>query len=492
MVATKMIWLSSISNRFGNSLFRRPQQTTTKAILKAKKKNSPIIGILAFETAKTMSRLLSLYKSLSDAQILKLREDVMQSKGVQYLNSVDHGFLLHLACAEKIQDLDRISLVVSRLGKKCREPTLQGFDSIYSDLKLGFVDFSGLAFSAKEIGHKIAKMEKLIATTGELYSSLESLSHTEGPERRLQGRKSFSGSIQVEKPNWEVYEEKLASQRDHVRRLRENSLWGKSFDKVVALMARTICNVFERICAVFGLYVSGLHPLDAQGHAHTKAEHLQTVLRQPPIVYTSGPLERTSVKKPVVVSTNSGPITVQSRNETKELSFYLGSGYCTSSENARVTRPSAAPGANTLGAAALALRYADVIDLAEKLLNNPNSVDAESRGGLYQMLPTGLRAIIREKMRWASKSEDFGDSDESLAEGWREGVGRILEWLAPMAHDTITWQLERQMERQEFESQPMVMLLQTLFYADREKAEAAIAEVLVGLSCICRHQSRER
>ncbi|XP_068667624.1 protein PSK SIMULATOR 1-like [Aristolochia californica] len=487
MVATKMIWLSSISSRVGNSLFRRPHQTTTKATLKAKTKNSPIIGILAFETAKTMSRLVSLYKSLSDAEIQKLREDVIQSEGVHYLNSVDPGFLLHLACAEKIEDLDRISLMVSRLGKKCREPTLQGFDSIYSDLKLGFFDFAGLVFSAKEFGRKIAKMEKLITATGELYSTLENLSPMEGPERRLLSWKSFSGPMQVEQPDWQFYEEKLAFERDNVRRIRENSLWSKSFDKVVALMARAICNVFERICDVFGPDVSGFHPLEAEGEVLTKAEYLQTVPRQPPMVYTSGPLEKTSVEKPVVSSRNSGPITVQSRTETKELSFFLGSVYSTPSKNAGVVRPRVEPGENTLEAAALALRYAHIIDVAEKLLNNPNSVDAELRDNLYQMLPTGLRATIREKMRRASKSEDFGDSDESLAEGWREGIGRILGWLAPMAQDTLRWKWERQLEQQLFESRPMVLLLQTLFYSDREKAEAAIAEVLVGLSCICRH-----
>ncbi|KAG9454581.1 hypothetical protein H6P81_007485 [Aristolochia fimbriata] len=501
MVATKMIWLSSISNRVGNSLFRRPQQATSKASLKAKKKNSPIIGILAFETAKIMTRLVSLYRSLSDPEIQKLRDDVMLSEGVHYLNSVDPGFLLHLACSEKIEDLDRISHAVSRLGKKCREPTLQGFDSIYTDLKLGFLDFTGLAFTAKEIGRKMSKMEKLIAATGELYSGLEILTEIEMSERRLLNWKSFSGPIRTTQvtPEEEALEEKLTRHRENVRRLRENSLWSKTFDQVVALMARAICNVFDRICAVFGPDAASFQPppeSEEEEDLNVKGPEQNfplTVPRSAPVVYTSGPLERTWTEKPVIAPRNSGPLaSTQSRTETKELSFYLGVGYGTPIEIAGITRRRVAPGANTLGAAALALRYANVITLAERLLNNPNSVDAETRSDLYQMLPTGLRTMIREKMWRATRSEDFSDSDESLAEGWREGVGSILGWLAPMAHDTMLWQMERNMERQDFDARPTVMLLQTLFYADREKAEAAIAEVLVGLSCICRHQRGER
>ena len=60
----------------------------------------------------------------------------------------------------------------------------------------------------------------------------------------------------------------------------------------------------------------------------------------------------------------------------------------------------------------------------------------------------------------------------------------LLEWLSPVAHDTVRWQEERSMETARFEARTTALLLQTLHYSDLEKAEAAIVEVLVGLSCI--------
>ena len=43
------------------------------------------------------------------------------------LVSSNESHLLDLALAEKLDDLNRVAAVVSRLGKKCFEPALQGF-----------------------------------------------------------------------------------------------------------------------------------------------------------------------------------------------------------------------------------------------------------------------------------------------------------------------------------------------------------------------------
>lgn len=83
------------------------------------------------------------------------------------------------------------------------------------------------------------------------------------------------------------------------------------------------------------------------------------------------------------------------------------------------------------------------------------------------------------------------DEDESLAEGWRDALKQIMEWLAPMAHNTINWQLERNLEKTKFDIKPSVLLLQTLHFSDKEKTEAAIADILVGLSCICKCENRQ-
>lgn len=63
-------------------------------------------------------------------------------------------------------------------------------------------------------------------------------------------------------------------------------------------------------------------------------------------------------------------------------------------------------------------------------------------------------------------------------------------WLSPMATNTLLWQRERRVEMTNFDARPPVLLLQTLHFADKEKTEAAIVEVLVGLSFIYMHENR--
>ena len=139
----------------------------------------------------------------------------------------------------------------------------------------------------------------------------------------------------------------------------------------------------------------------------------------------------------------------------------------------------------TLGGSGLALRYANIIILAERYLHAPNIAEV-AREDLYHMLPDSLKVSVEAKLKrgWQLREED-----EPLAEGWSEAVKEILRWLAPMAHDTLKWQTDRNLEKQKFEGKSTVLLLQTLYYSDREKTEAAIAEVLVGLSCIYQYRT---
>ncbi|WOL00165.1 hypothetical protein Cni_G08878 [Canna indica] len=53
---------------------------------------------------------------------------------------------------------------------------------------------------------------------------------------------------------------KLRSQRHKVQRLKEESLWNKSFDKAVDLMVCVVITVFSRVYTVFGIFVLGQPP----------------------------------------------------------------------------------------------------------------------------------------------------------------------------------------------------------------------------------------
>ncbi|PIA60427.1 hypothetical protein AQUCO_00300140v1 [Aquilegia coerulea] len=415
---------------------------------------SPTLGILAFETAKIMSRLVSLHKSLSDIELSKLLKEIVKMKGVSYLISTDEDYLLKLACMEKMEDLDRAGIVVARLGKSCSDPDLINFERIYSNIKLGLFDLNNFSTASKEAQKTMEKLERFVSTTSELYSGLESLSEMEVSERKIKQWKSNSNM--APKINFDLFETKISWQRQQVRHLRQVSLWGQTFNKTVRLMARAVCIVYARLCVAFSPYI--VRPI-----RHTR--------------YASYPdldschtnkLEKGGRR----AASKSGPL--------PSLQDNVGFGGFALMHQA---------GPSTIGGSGLMLRFAKVVLIVDKYLKSRSFIDESGREELYHMLPRSLRRLVMSKLKKFTKEELEQSGDDWLAEGWREGSKRILRWLTPMAQDTIKWQMERNVEKQNFDPRPKVLLLQTLFFADREKSEAAIAEVLVGLSCICKYET---
>ncbi|XP_042453805.1 protein PSK SIMULATOR 3-like [Zingiber officinale] len=470
---------------------------------------SPVVGILAFEAAAAMSRLVSLHRSLADNEVRRLRAD-MRSAGVGYLTSKDQTFLLRLSCGEVISELDMAAATVSRLGPKCRDPLLHGFDRIYADLKAGSgsvkvflresrsaadLDRLSLGSTAKRVEKRVKKMERYVAATSTLYAEMEVLSQLEASKKRIellqqQHWRRHSGPIPVPKPPGvpppsgvppppNPIHLELRAQRHAIRRLKEESLWNKTYDKAVELMVRAVVTVFARICHVFGPCVLGLPPSRHQIH--------QFNLNHPG-KHTSGPLDRQVVPKHVPSLRNSAPILSVASNDALKLTPF---------ERLSKLLKEAPP--NTVGGSGLALRHANLILAAERLYQERQQMAPEveeqevdknaaaaAREELFQMMPSGMRAAVTAKLRECWRREGRKSSgDASMAEGWKEAVAAILVWLGPVAHDTVRWQEERNMERERrFYTRPRVLLLQTLHFADVEKTEAAIVEVLVGLSCM--------
>lgn len=141
---------------------------------------------------------------------------------------------------------------------------------------------------------------------------------------------------------------------------------------------------------------------------------------------------------------------------------------------------------STLGDAALALHYANLIILIEKLAFSPHLIGLDARDDLYNMLPTSIKNSLRAKLRLFSKTEASSVYDSGLASDWSLTLGRILEWLAPLAHNMIRWHSERNFEKQRMVSRTNVLLVQTLYFANQAKSEAAITELLMGLQYISR------
>ncbi|PQM40971.1 uncharacterized protein Pyn_10789 [Prunus yedoensis var. nudiflora] len=140
--------------------------------------------------------------------------------------------------AEKLEDLNRVAAVVSRLGKRCVEPALQGFEHVYADL-----DMEGM----------VRRMERYVNATSNLYSEMEVLNELE------QATKKFQHNQHEESKR--AFEQKLIWQKQDVRHLKDVSLWNQTYDKVVELLARTVCTIYATIRAVFGDSVLGKNML---------------------------------------------------------------------------------------------------------------------------------------------------------------------------------------------------------------------------------------
>ncbi|KAG0484137.1 hypothetical protein HPP92_012221 [Vanilla planifolia] len=444
------------------------------------------IEILAFEAAVAMSRLVSLHRSLSDADLLQLRYGGMHSAGVAYLTSGDNHFLLRLACAELLSDLDSVAATVSRFATRCCTDSLLSFERKYADFKIGIAVFTvklvrSLSFKGAE--RRVKQMEKCVATIGILLREMEALAKLEADERKIE---STSGWYNVTLPSLQnsptAFTLETKAQRKTVARLKEESLWCKTFDEVVALMSPAVLAVFARICAVFGPFVSSL-----------------------PLVLIS-PGSRMSFSS-CVPKCRIYPRLAGSHNASEWMPLAEASGgrrmdnkkclpqNCEWKENRAEASPgmqegSLKPSARTVSGAGLTMRYANVVTMAERImrmrsgeLDSGEGDEEAARQEIYRLLPTSLQVAVRLKLkeRWRER----GSANGNLTEGWREAVQRILRWLGPVARDTMRWQEERALDRrQRLKTNPRVLAWQTLLFSDREKTEAAIIEVLVGLSCI--------
>ncbi|KAK6929812.1 protein of unknown function DUF3475 [Dillenia turbinata] len=577
-------WILKMGNQVSHNLKHSLLLETAKKNSTKNLKNKQLIGILSFEVANVMSKTVHLHKSLTDQEIHRLRNEILNSEGIRTLVSSDESYLLGLALVEKLEDLNRVAIVVSRLGKKCSVPALQGFEHVYSDIVSGVIDVRELGFLVKDMEGMIKKLERFVNTTANLYGEMEVLNELE------QAAKKFQNSQHEESRR--AFEQKLSWQRQDVRSLKDVSLWNQSYDKVVELLARSVCTIYARICSVFGdvalrrviLGVSlGVHfsgssllegdecskvssQIDIPHGVRKASESLNHVLSKKSNECVSGPIEkgmrecrganfrsRHQLQRGEVAmfkheellfpcGTSPGRLFMEClsmsssgskiddddvddvgfEDRCSQSSGYYSvanslkkghsdhSGYFSRSQvsipfsgdqsqlkssaanNARFSPKSRltvqAP-STTIGGSALALHYANVIIVIEKLLRYPHLVGEEARDDLYQMLPTSLRVSLRTNLK--SYVKNLAIYDAPLAHDWKETLDGILKWLAPLAHNMIRWQSERNFEQQQIVKRTNVLLLQTLYFADRAKTEKAICDLLVGLNYICRYEHQQ-
>lgn len=534
-----------------------------RGLLKSSKKHDhgqekARIGVLAFEVASLLSKLVHQWQSLTDKQVAKLRDDISNSIGIKKLISENDDYIVDLICAEMLHNLESVAKVVTRLAKRCNDPLLKCFERAYDDLVKSGVDQYQWQYSWKKMTKKVKKMEKFILVNANLYQEMETLTELEQILRRMKSNEENQDSITLVE-----YQKKLSWKQQEVKRLKELSLWNRSHDYVVVLLARSIFTIFNRIAFVFG--INHVLPLASDSDSDSdlfRSQSVSSLLQSSihpsenritlgNIISRSGPLSRPNntnnfysgplgnsipvsgpVKRqnitysgPIKSTTKSGPLTrvantgmklwngksptphrfstngpfkgcmVAGNDSPVKNCHVISTAACSrtpqtikeSETEFHLPKPKVfeAP-SDTLGGVALALHYANVIIVLEKLVASPHLIGHDARDDLYNMLPKNVRSALRVRLKPYAKSLASSEYDMALAEEWNEAISGTLEWLSPLAHNMIRWQSERSFEHQNLLSKTNILLVQTLHYANQEKTESTITELLVGLNYIWR------
>ncbi|MBA0608008.1 hypothetical protein Godav_020260 [Gossypium davidsonii] len=511
-----------------------------------------VLGILAFEVAGLMSKVVNLWHSLDDREIFRLREEIANSIGIQRLVSDDESYVMDLALNEVIENFGHLVTYVARLGKKCTDPVYHRFEAFINDPLLNNLEWFGWEYRWKKMEKKMKKMERFVAVTMQLTQELQVLAELEQTLRRMQRNPELDRVKLLE------FQQKVILQRQEVKNLREMSPWVRTYDYIVRFLLRSLLTVLERIKNVFG--TNQMVPVDRNDDFESvnsdylsRSHSFSTVI--PSSVYpsdhnlcgfSSGPLgrsfsksmsitgkHRTNIKhlhshyhstalhgkqphsrtkraghaafgpfKGCMLAGSISPV-LDSYKPIGTTSTRFSGAYPKNIDNLKMeplsrsyniysklsifnTKRLLNAPISTLGGAALSLRYANLITLIEKLVSSPHLISVDARDDLYTMLPTTMRNALRVKLKPFAKSLASSIYDASLAAEWSLALVRILEWLAPLAHNTIRWQSEHNLEEQHIISGSNILLVQTLHFADQAKTEAAITELLVGLNYVYR------
>ncbi|KAI9122173.1 hypothetical protein K1719_006862 [Acacia pycnantha] len=500
--------------------------------LKSASDDKAIIGIMASEASSLMLKVVNLWNSLSDVEVMSLREEIINSLGVKMLVSNDDSFLMELALNEILNNFHCIAKAVSRLSKRCENPVYRRYEEFVDNPVRNCFQWSGWEYRWKKMDGKVKKMERFAAAMSQLSQELEVLAEREQTVRRMRANTEMRRHRLME------FKNKVKLQRQEIKALKDMSPWNRSYDYVVRLLARSLFTILERIVHVFGNYPQKpIEQLEDDSERVHSVPHLRTYSFAGPTHFDvhqsqNDPDESGIEQLGRRHRVNSGHVVMKKQQQALHLEIkqlgYIGSfkgcgSLGTNSPDVPSSRGTTEGGSMrtndyqrkhvvgktkiadnsflsnrisiysrlsinsgtrlplpfTLGDAALALHYAKVIILIEKIASSPDMIHSETRDDLYNMLPTTIKTALRARLKRGCIRKASSGYNQVV-------VAQILGWLAPLAHNMMRWHSERNFEKEHATCKANILLVQTLYFADRVKAEAAIVELGVGLNYVCR------
>ncbi|CAM8938356.1 unnamed protein product [Rhodiola kirilowii] len=135
-----------------------------------------------------------------------------------------------------------------------------------------------------------------------------------------------------------------------------------------------------------------------------------------------------------------------------------------------------------LGAAGLALHYANIINQIDNIASRPASLPVNVRDTLYQGLPVTVKAALRSHVYKIDPKKELTITDV------KEEMEKTLEWLVPIAtnttktHQGFGWVGEWANTGNEFDKKTAanncLIRLQTLHHADQQKTDLFILKLV--------------
>ncbi|XP_055961621.1 uncharacterized protein LOC130014714 [Mercurialis annua] len=512
----------------------------------AQENDKAAIGVLAFEVAGLMFKVSRLWRSLRDNEMFSLREEILNSIGIHKLVSDDDSYLMDLLLNNIMEDFGLISRSVARLGKKCVDPLFRRFECFVNDPLEHNLEWFGWDYRLMKMERKVKKMERFVAVTMQLSQELEVLAELEQTLRRNRANPDFSRRKLLESQQKVMRQrQEVRNLREMSPWIRTYDYIVRLLARSLLTILQRIIIVFEisqqpppkediikkhmnpaclpRSHSISVIMQSAVHPSESSlwgissgplsrfdlklgtAVAKKKVKKKQRQLLQQSSALPNSkinPLNHFGPFRNCAIIESGSPIMQDGKQAIggsakftvdymkivgKMEKLNMKSLTCSNRVFTKLAHFSAKCGllkapSSTLGYAALALHYANLITFIEKLVSSPYMIDCGSRDDLYSMLPTTIRAGLRKRLEHYGGSPAASTYDTSLGRKWSLALANILEWLSPLAHNMIKWQSERNFEREVAVSRKNFLLVQTLHYADQAKTEAAIIELLVGLN----------
>lgn len=418
---------------------------------KATKKNDQVsdkkvIGVCSFEVASLMSKMIQLWNFLNDDVDIS---QVSESVGIEKLLKDNNDGILDLIYGEVMYIFCQAARILVRLAKNCSDARLQNLEHEIEGQLLRMKNSWILPFSHKKMEENIKKMEDLITDNEKLYAEMQNIRKL---EKELVGKSTVQRLLQLE-TNIEAKELEVS----HLKR----PLWDTNYDDIVFILSKCLFTTFVRIESLFNVVhvpddVKSLKLVRGQTTEKSPAKRLARVGS-----YSKGN------RKTGTIESFARCIADHSVTRKNKISLSI--------LKTRLQSPSF----GTLGDAKLEQTYANAILEIDTLVMLPNMITEAKIRELKKMLPRKISFIVKERLKLVGNEEKLSVSLDMISQ--------ILDWLTPLAHNTLTrWMSEQKYAHQNINDSGEKLLLQveTLCFADKEKADAVVSELLIGLTHI--------